>query len=489
MYFGFLEIIKRGQEMGRFKLFIENFVVYGLGSIISKIVPFVMLPIVTRLMPDTFYFGLNDMSTIIISFGSSLAIMGMYDAMFRLFFDKDDKEYKQEICSSALGFTCCTSIILFVILLIFRRNITLIFFGSEKYLNLLMLSAISILIGATNTIVSAPTRMQNQRKIYLVTNVLSPIISYSISIPLLKKGLFVIALPISGVISAFAIEFIFIILNRKWFSYKKIKKEHIFNMLKIALPLLPNFLIYWIFNSCDRLMITNMLGAEFTGIYSIGVKIGQISQLIYTAFASGWQYFAFSTMNDQDQVKLTSNIFEYLGIITFSAGMFMAALSKGIFQLLFEGDYILGYIVAPYLFLAPLLLMLYQIACNQFLVIKKTWPNLFILSGGAIINIGLNYILIPKINIEGAGIATLLGYIFSVVICVIVLTKMKLLDLSIKFCVYSILAMLYFLFWRFVSYDNILSSCFIAIIITGIFIVGYWSDIKKVVHIKNDKKQ
>ena len=48
--------------MNRFKLFIENFLVYGLGGMISKIVPFVMLPIVTRLMPNCFYFGLNDIS-------------------------------------------------------------------------------------------------------------------------------------------------------------------------------------------------------------------------------------------------------------------------------------------------------------------------------------------------------------------------------------------------------------------------------------------
>lgn len=35
------------------KLFLENFLVYGLGGVINKIVPLIMLPIVTRLMPNT----------------------------------------------------------------------------------------------------------------------------------------------------------------------------------------------------------------------------------------------------------------------------------------------------------------------------------------------------------------------------------------------------------------------------------------------------
>ena len=72
--------------MKKFKLFIENFLVYGLGGIINKIIPLIMLPIITRLMPDSFYFGLNDLSTTVVSFGSALAIMGMYDALFRVFF-------------------------------------------------------------------------------------------------------------------------------------------------------------------------------------------------------------------------------------------------------------------------------------------------------------------------------------------------------------------------------------------------------------------
>ena len=77
--------------------------------------------------------------------------------------------------------------------------------------------------------------------------------------------------------------------------------------------------------------------------------------------------------------------------------------------------------------------MLFQVACNQFLVIKKTWPNMLILSSGVVINIVINYFLIPVLGIEGAAIATLLGYVVSDVICVVVLCKMKLMVINFKF--------------------------------------------------------
>lgn len=470
--------------MKRLKLFVENFLVYGVGGIISKIIPLIMLPVITRLMPNTFYFGLNDISTTVVSFGSAIAIMGMYDAMFRMFFEKSDEEYQKSICSTTLVFTLCSSVVVFIVLILFGDFLTNIFFNDIKYKNLLLLSAMSILIGSTNTIVSAPTRMNNQRKIFLVTNTLSPIISYAISIPLLLKGMYVIALPLAMVISAFTIELVFIILNRNWFSLKRVNKSYLKPLLIIALPLLPNFLVYWVFNSCDRLMISNILGMEYNGIYAIGGKIGQVSQLIYTAFAGGWQFFAFSTMKDNDQVEMTSNIFEYLGAVSLIAGSLMAACSKTIFEILFKGDYVQGYTIAPYLFLAPLLLMLFQVIVNQFLVVKKTWFNIIALTLGALANIVINLLLIPVIGIEGAALGTLLGYIISIMVSSIVLTRMKLLKVSSRFFAMVLSSVLYFAIWRWKLRENLLLGLLFAFIEIVFIFMLFRKDIMKLKKVK-----
>ena len=469
--------------MSRLKLCIENFLVYGLGGMISKIVPFIMLPIVTRLMPNTFYFGLNDISTVIVSFGQALAIIGMYDALFRLFFEKGEQEYKKEICSTALTFTLITSAIIFVAMILLRKPMASLFFSDRKYANLLCLSAMSILIGATNSIVSAPTRMQNKRKVFLITNTLSPVISYSISIPLLLKGYYIIALPLASILAALSVEIIFAVLNHNWFSFK-INRKYLKDMLIIALPLVPNFLVYWIFNSSDRLMISKLIGTEWNGIYAVGAKIGQISQLIYTAFAGGWQFFAFSTMKDDDQVKMTSNIFEYLGIITFSSGMIMASLSEIVFKLLFSEEYLSGYIVMPYLFVAPLLLMLYQVVVNQFLVIKKTWPSVIILAIGAITNVVINALLIPMIGIEGAAIGTFLGYVAAIIGVIIVLSKMKLVCISGRFYLCASLFISFALVWRLLLLDKYISCLLLAVGIIILYGFMYRADILKVLQKK-----
>ena len=305
---------------------------------------------------------------------------------------------------------------------------------------------------------------------------------------MLLAGHYVIALPLAGVISGIVMEAAFGVMNRKWFRLRLFDRDLLKQLLVIAIPLLPNFLLYWVYNSCDKLMITNMIGIGAAGIYSVASKLGSISHLIYTAFAGGWQYFAFSTMREDDQVKSNSMIFEYLGIISFVATSFICAWSYGIFRVLFTDSYLSGYISAPYLFLAPLLQMLFQVAANQFLVVKKTWPNFFILSSGAVVNVAINYFLIPVLGIEGASIATLTGYIVADVICVIVLCCMELMVVSRKFILATLIMAAFMIVWRLIISDAVLIGTIAAVLLSAAMAVLYLDDIKMLLNAVRGRK-
>lgn len=453
--------------MNKLRLFLENFIVYGIGGVLSKVIHLIMIPIVLRLMPSSDYYGISDLSNTIVSFASAFAVMGMYDAMYRMFFDKEEEKFKRVVCSTTLIFNVCTSMIVFAFLIIFKDYIALAFFKNRDYAYVVYISAMATLVGATNSIVAAPTRMQNKKKEYLIINTIGPFISYAISVPLLLHGYYIVALPIAGVLSGTITEILFYCLNHKWFDIHFFDINLLKEMLVFALPIVPSFLAYWIFNSSDRVMISNMLDLNAVGIYSVAAKIGMCSQLIYTAFAGGWQYFAFATMNDNNQVENNSKIFEYLGIISFSATAILCAISYWLFKILFPSQYIDGYIIAPYLFLAPLLQMLYQVIANQFSVIKKTWPTLFILSTGAVANVLFNFKLIPILGIEGAAIGTVLGYTVSDIICTVVLLRMKLMVISKEFIAAVILMVLYFVVWRFYFSTYII----VGIVATGVLVL------------------
>ena len=309
--------------MSKTRLFLENFLIYGLGGVISKIIPFIMLPFVTRLMPDTKYFGIADMSSLTCSFGMAFAIMGMYDAVFRLFFDKDDRVFQQQILSTALLFVIINSLILSLLLYIFKDNLSIYIFGDSSYVDVLYLTILSIIISSSNGIIQIPCRVNNERFKFLFLNLSTSVIGYLIAIPLLVNGYYLTALPISSIGATLFSQATFLYFNYRWFNFKLFDIQILKQLMVIGLPLFPSFIIYWILNSSDRLMITNMLGNHQTGIYAIGTKVASGSHLIYTAFAGGWQYFVFSTMKDKDQVKNNSKVFEYLGVISFIGAAFL----------------------------------------------------------------------------------------------------------------------------------------------------------------------
>lgn len=464
--------------MDKKKLLTTNLFVYGLGGVISKIIPLLMVPIITRLLPNSFYFGLNDLSNTIISLFTSLAVMGMYDALFRIFFDKEDIEFKKDVCSTAFIFTIFTSLFVSLILVIFNKQISQLFYTDKEYGNLVILCALTVFIGSTNTIVSAPTRMQNKKWVFLIINTISPIIAYSISIPLIINGYYILAFPISSIISAAIFEFTFFILNKNWFSFKKFNKNYLKDMLKIAIPLIPNFIVYWIFNSCDRVMISNILGPSEDGIYSVAAKISQISNIIYVAFAGGWQYFTFSTMNDKESVKFISKIFELIIIISLSTTLIGTSICKIGTEILFPVEYHSCYVCIPYLYLSPLLLILFQIGSNQLLTKKITWPNLIFLSIGAVVNILLNIFLIPLIGIEGASIATFCGYVLSIILCCIYLLKHNLIIIKFKTICLILLFILLFIIMRSNVFTNYILNIVLAVSYVLIIIFVYRKDIK-----------
>lgn len=463
----------------RTKLFLENFLVYGLGSILAKIAPLIMLPIVTRLMPDTFFYGLSDLSNIAVTFGSAIAIMGMYDAMFRMFFERDEFEYKKEVCSSALSYVLFSGIIICIVLFIFKSYFSVLLFGDEKYANLLNFTSFSILVSALSSIVVAPTRMENRRKIFVVTSTISPIIGYSVSIPMLLNGNYLYALPTAALVTSAVMLVFFYGLNRRWFVFNKTKFPLIKEMLKIGAPLMLGVIIYWIFTSCDRLMISKILGNSYVGIYGIGARVASVSQIVQVAFAGGLQYFAFKTMKDSDQVEMTSKIFEYLAVISFSIFALVLPFTHLIFALFLTGDYVNGYLVFPYLFLSPLLLMLYQSIIIQYVIIKKTWPPTIILSVGAISNIILNYLLINFNGVEGAAIATMLGYVISLITASICLTRMRLVIVTKRLKMISVILAIFMIIWRLTSPISI----FPAILFSGILSIVYFFLYKRDINI------
>jgi len=464
--------------MSRKKLLIENIFAYGFINILNKIVPFLLLPIITRMLPNTSDYGVYNMFSLLVGFGTPLAILGLYDAMFRQYFEKDDQQYRYDVTTTTQRIILVSSIIVSIVLVLFSKSLSILFFRESTYGNVVMLAGIGIFLGANQNPIQAPTRMQNERQVFVFSGLISSAIMYGLSILLIYIGFSYFGLIYANLVMTLLMVIFFWLRNRQFFLRGSFDKEVAKTLFKIGLPLLPTFLIYWIYNSMDKIMITNMLGTNDMGIYSIGAKMAQVSQLIYAGFAGGWQYFAFSTMKDEDQVELNSRVYEYLGAVSVLSLVFVYPFIPYIFKMLFVGDYISGYIAAPYLYLSPLLLMLFQVVANQFLVIKKSYLATISLSLGAIINVILNFVLIKKMGIEGAAIATLIGYFITIVTVMIISYQYKCMRYSKRIIILLVLTPLYISIQRILLLDKIFMELLFMVVSCTVVLLLYKDEMK-----------
>lgn len=417
----------------RTKLFLENIIFYGGTKIVVQIIPFIMLPLISRLLTIEVY-GIVDLFNIVVFFGVQFVGLGIWDAMFREFFEKtEDEIYKTKVTSTALIIVMFSGIFFGAIALIFQNFLSVSIFGEYKYKYLIFIGVITINITALKSIYEAPTRMRNNKKIFLITGILTPILNYVFILIFIKLKYTYEAMIYSNLILNLILLTFFIKINYKDFNVKKFDLKISVELLKIGIPILPMALMYWTFNSFDRAMIAKMLNYDELGIYSIGSKVASVSHLISAAFAGGWSYFAFSTMKDKDQIELNSKIFEYLGIISIFLFLCSLPFIQLVFNYFFVGNYTRGAEVFPYLFLAPLFLMMNQIIATQTLVIKKPYISTLTLLVGTVFNIILNYFFIKQYGIKGAALATLVAYFTSVVITLTINIKYKLNKVKLRF--------------------------------------------------------
>lgn len=460
----------------RARLFIENFFVYGVGNVLTRVVPFLMLPFLTRLITDPAVFGVFDIYIIIIRFATPLAIFGCCDAMFRLFFDDADPLFPKQICSSSLAIVTTTSLsALAISMALWASGFS---FG-RGYRWLIPIAGVVIASQAVQSILAAPTRMQNQRRRIILISLSAPLIYYLIAMILACKGMPLEGLVYGNLLSGLVVLAIYSLLNHSFFSLSAVRGEQIRELLKIGIPLTPAFFIYWIFTSCDRFMIGHMIGLEAVGLYGVGARLSSISQGIYMAFAGGWQYFAFSTMKDEDHTQLMSRVFEVLGVISVASLFLLLPFVSKIFRIMVAEQYREASVVFPYLYISPLLLMLYQIVGNQFLVIKRAYLSTVILTFGGVSNILLNWLFIPRFGIEGAALATAIGYSLSVIIAFVVVRKMGLIYGSWRQFLVWVLSIILFVSIKLVSgiIASILSLVFV-LILCCIYRSSIWQKIK-----------
>lgn len=185
--------------------------------------------------------------------------------------------------------------------------------------------------------------------------------------------------------------------------------------LSFNIVLIPHYLSVYILSSSDRIMIANMVSDEAAGIYSLGYSVGLVLIAFWTAINNSLIPFTYENCK-HGKFKSISSITSKI-VILFGACCFMLILVTPEFlNFLAPPSYHDALSLIPPIVGGMFFLALYNIFANIVYYYRK--PKYVMIGSvlAAILNIVLNYILLPIYGFTIAAYTTLFCYMFQALI-------------------------------------------------------------------------
>jgi O-antigen/teichoic acid export membrane protein len=188
-------------------------------------------------------------------------------------------------------------------------------------------------------------------------------------------------------------------------------------ILRFGLPYVPAGLAGIAMQVIDRPIVRYLTNDATLGIYQLNYRLGIFMMLIVGMFDYAWRPFFLTHAKEPDAKPLFARVFTY-----FTLGMMTIFLLVSLFiddivrihlfgRQFFPPAYWVGTFIVPWVLLAYVFTGAYVVFMVGVYLEKKT-KYLPLISGlGAAINVAVNFLLIPRLGILGAALATLASYI------------------------------------------------------------------------------
>ena len=397
----------------KLKQLMRDSLIYGLGKYINTFIGIIFVPMYTRIFPPSEY-GVVDLIGSTISIIVMFLILGLDSATALYFYDTEDIRDRKIIVSTSFYFRMALSIVICSMLFFSSEFISELIFNSKEYAIYLKIGVASIPFSLAIGFFLDLMRLKFESLKFSVISIGNTIVTSILIIYLiifLKLG--IVGIFIGMLISNIIFFFIGIYLTYKEyilsFSLPRLR-----NLLSFGLPLFPSSIAIWLLTFSDRYFLVKYSTLNEVGLYSIGVKLSHILLLVTSAFQLSWGPFAFSIQKESDAKNIYSKVLTYYLIIALFLATGLSFFSKEILMIATQVEYVEAYKVVGILSYVVIFGGIYYIVSIGVNLTKKTHYISFTTGVAALINIILNFLMIPYLGMVGAAIASLIANSCSV---------------------------------------------------------------------------
>jgi O-antigen/teichoic acid export membrane protein len=384
--------------------------IYGIGGIASRVIAIFLLPIYTG------YLTTGDYGVVAVLIAAeAVAVIflraGVQSAFFRFYFDSPDPLRKRTVVRTAFWYTMTASTVGLVLGQVFAPQIASGLAIDPGQVNLVRAACVLLWADMNYQQQTALFRVEERSKSYVIaslSNVLITISSTIVLVVVLQKG--ALGLIVGNFTGTLCVYFALLLYRARLLGFE-FDRGLYKAMEHFGLPLIPSALALWATRFIDRFFLNHYLGKDAVGVYSFGVTIASALVLIVTAFQLAWPAFGYSISDDREARHTYSYVLTYYLLVMTWAAVALSLLAPWIAQVLArKPSYLPGSRFVPLLVFGSVALAGYSVVLIGIGRVRRTRSNWIITGTGALVDVVLNIILIPRIGSMGAAIGLAAAY-------------------------------------------------------------------------------
>ena len=448
--------------------------VYGLSSIVGRLLNYLLVPLYTYVFADPSDYGVVSELYAWVAFLVVFLTFGMETAFFRFLQEKEDKD---KVFLNGFLTVIGVNILFFLTLLFFNQDIADLLLFSEHNEYIILLGAI-VCIDAITALPLAKLRAENKALKFASIQFASILVNIALNL-FLMLVLFDPERPEEGVLFILFANLIAslvkpILLYKHFFN---LRLNFDFTLAKemgiYAVPLVIAGFAGIINETIDRILLKHMLydGASHAsltfaeaqvGIYSACYKLAMLVTILLQAYRYAAEPFFFAQMKNEEKNKIYAKVMN-LFVATVCLVFLVVSLNIDFFKLFIRNDaYYVGLGVVPILLLANVFLGIYYNQSIWYKLSGQTKFGAYIAIGGACITLLVNVIFIPKYGFYASAWATLIVYAAQMIASYLLGQKYYPIKYNLrKFVLYLGVALLFYGITRLLSIESSMTKFFV----------------------------
>ncbi|MDO5142917.1 MAG: polysaccharide biosynthesis C-terminal domain-containing protein [Eubacteriales bacterium] len=399
--------------MNQYKRLLGNTLIFTIGTFSSKLLVFFMMRFYTGILsPDEF--GIADLIIKTTNILYPIVSVSIGQAVIRYGLERATD--KPRVFTTGITTILCG----FVLSIPFNPIFSFIHLTTSTGADITMdpytgLIYLYVLTACLQNCCSQFIRSQGMVKLYAVDGIFRTAVTIALNVLYLsvfRWNIFgyVFSIICSDALSTVCLFFI----ARLWrFIQPRSLTRHGFRtMISYALPLVPAQILVFLIGYISQFMLGNMASTAVSGLYSAAYRIPTMITLVASIFIDAWQLSSINDNTREEQITFFSNVGNMFAsiVLLIASGAIMCA--KLAISILTDPAYFSAWTYVPLLALSASFSCLSSFQNSIYTLEKQTFRSFLSTAFTAIINIGLNLLLIPHIAGMGAAISALVSYGF-----------------------------------------------------------------------------